>query len=107
MIKNLSQLKKQLCGGTMFEITAHCRPDCIGQHRRVTEANTQGFYSVIPDKPQSRVSVSNDGKGSWLHWSTARFWRFEKGVCELYDSDREQTEAHLLIGFRIEEREAA
>jgi hypothetical protein len=74
MIKNLSQLKKALKAGATFEITAHCRPDCIGQQRQVTKANTQGFYSILPAEPQSKTSLANGEKGSWLGWSNAPFW---------------------------------
>lgn len=107
MIQNLSQLKKKLKAGTLLEITAHCRPDYSGQKRKVTLANTQGFYSVIPDEPQSKVSLANGGKGSVLWWSKAPFWRFEDGCCCLYDSNTEHTEAHLIMSFRIIDEEAA
>lgn len=107
MIQNLSQLKRRMKAGTDFEITAHCRPDYAGQKRRVTLSNTQGFYSVIPGEPQSRVSLANGGKGSVLWWSKAPFWRFENGCCSLYDSDKEHTEGHLILSFRILSEEAA
>ena len=53
MANNLSQLKKALTAGAEFEIVGHCRPECLGQSRRVNIANTAGFYSVIPDEPDS------------------------------------------------------
>ena len=82
MANNLSQLKKALMAGAEFEIVGHCRPECVGQSRRVNIANTAGFYSG---------------------WSKARFWRFENGVCSLYDSDKEQTPEHLIIAFKLKE----
>lgn len=103
MANNLSQLKKALTAGTDFEIVGHCRPECIGQNRRVNIANTAGFYSVIPDEPESKVSLANDGKGSFLGWSKARFWRFEDGVCALYDSDMDQTPERLIIAIKLRE----
>lgn len=103
MIKNLSQLKKALKAGTTFEITAHCRPECIGEHRYVTKANMQGFYSIIPDAPQSRTSKANNGLGSWLHWSSAPFWMFGGGFCALYSSNREQDSKNLIVAFRVTE----
>ena len=47
MVKNLNQLKKSLKTGTRFQITNHCRPECVGQLREVTVSNTQGFYSIF------------------------------------------------------------
>ena len=46
MVKNLSQLKKTLKKGTCFEITGHCRPEYVGQKRKVTVANTQGLSLI-------------------------------------------------------------
>ena len=103
MANNLSQLKKALTTGAEFEIVGHCRPECLGQSRRVNIANTAGFYSVIPDEPDSKTTLANDGKGSFLGWSKARFWRFENGVCSLYDSDKEQTPEHLIIALKLKE----
>ena len=68
MIKNLSQLKKSLKVGTRFQITGHCRLEYIGQLREVTVANTQGFYSVLPNEPDSKTSKCNGGRGSVLWW---------------------------------------
>lgn len=102
-IKNLSQLKKALPAGTDFVITGHARPECVGQRRRVNLANTQGFYSIIPDEPASRVTTANCGKGSWLGWSKAPFWSFNGDEAALYDSDTERTEEHLIIRIKIEE----
>lgn len=107
MIQNLSQLKKNLKAGTLLEITAHCRSNYAGQKRKVTLANTQGFYSVIPDEPQSKVSLANGGKGSVLWWSKAPFWSFEDGRCSLYSSDKQHTEDNLIMSFRILNEEAA
>ncbi len=107
MIQNLSQLKRTLKAGTVFQITAHCRPDYAGQKREVTLANTQGFYSVIPDEPQSKVSLANGGKGSVLWWSKSSFWSFEDGCCSLYSSDKQHTEDSLIMSFRILNEEVA
>lgn len=101
MIKNLSQLKKALAPSAEFEITAHCRPECVGQRRRVNSANTQGFYSVIPDEPQSKVSTANCGKGSWLGWSKAPFWSFDGDTASIYDSDEAHTEKHLIMTIKV------
>lgn len=107
MIKNLSQLKRVLQSGAEFEITGHCKPDCIGRRRQITKANTQGIYSIIPAEPESKTSKANDGKGTWLSWSRAPFWEFENGICALYSSNTHRTEEYLLISFRVLQKEAA
>lgn len=107
MIKNLSQLKKLLKAGTRFRITAHCRPEYVGQVRKVTVANTQGFYSVMPDAPDHKVNKSNGGKGPVLWWSKAPFWDFSDGICGIYSSDTKHTEEYLILAFRVLEEEAA
>ena len=78
MIKNLSQLKNVLKAGTKFIIVAHCREEYVGDTRKVTLANTQGFYS-INTKRVDKTTTANNGKGSVLWWSNAPFWSFENG----------------------------
>ena len=107
MIKNLNQLKKSLKKGTRLQIVTHCRPEWAGQLREITVANTQGFYSIIPDEPDHKVSKGNDGKGSVLWWSNAPFWDFTDGVCSLYSSDTKRTEEYLIMSFRVLGEEAA
>lgn len=99
MIKNLSQLKKALQKGTRLEIVHHCRPECIGMTKEVTLANTQGFYSIAPDCPE--LNKGNSGLGPVLWWSKAPFWGFENGVCSVYHSDKEHTQAQLIVSFRV------
>lgn len=101
MIKNLTQLKKALTPGATFEIVGHCRPEVIGQTREINIANTQGFYSIIPDEPQSKVTTANCGKGSWLGWSKAPFWEFSEDTAALYDSDEAHTDEHLIIKIKV------
>lgn len=103
MANNLSQLKKALTAGAEFEIVGHRRPECVGQRRRVNVANTAGFYSIIPDEPDSKTTLANGGKGSFLGWSKARFWRFENGVCALYDDGEAQTPERLVIAIKLKE----
>ena len=74
MVKNLAQLKRALVKGAEFEIVAHARQGCVGQRRRVNVADSTGFYSIIPDQPDSRETLANNGKGSYLGWSKAAFW---------------------------------
>lgn len=101
MIQNLSQLKKALKAKARFRIIAHCRPEYVGQLRQITLANTQRFYSIQPDKLDSKCSTANGGRGSVLWWSKAPFWEFKENVCSLYNSDTEHTENNLIISFRV------
>lgn len=107
MIKNLSQLKKALKTKPRLEITGHCLKEYVGQIRRVTLANTVGFYSVMEGQPDHKISRANNGLGSVLYWSNAPFWRFQDGVCSVYNSDAEQDERHLIMAFRVLEEDAA
>lgn len=107
MIKNLSQLKRTLKAGTHFEITAHCCPEYIGQLREITVANTQGFYSIRPDEPDSKTSKCNGGRGCVLWWSKAPFWEFSNEICSIYSSDTKRTEDSLIMSFRVLGEEAA
>ncbi len=101
-MRTMTELKRTLVVGAEFEITDHCRPETIGEVRRVNKANTQGFYTTIPADPKSKTSTANGGKGSWLGWSSAKFWRFkENNVCALYSSAEEQTHDTLIIEFRV------
>ena len=101
MADNLAQLKKELKAGPKFEIIGHCRPECVGEIRRVTLANTQGFYSVVDGQPEHRLSTANNGRGSFLGWSKAPFWSFQNGTCTIYTSDQEHTPQNIIMEFRI------
>lgn len=107
MIKNLSQLKKTLKSGSQFRVIDHGRPECVGEEREVTYANTQGFYSIVPGNPNCRTSLANNGRGSYMWWSKAPFWEFKDGACSLYASDTRRTKDYLIISLEVLEREAA
>lgn len=102
MIKNLSQLKKALTVGTRFAIVEHCKAEMVGQVRKVNYADTTGFYSIIPDAPDSKFSTVNRGRGSFFGWSNAPFWEFrENGICAVYTSNTKKTAEHLVIAIRV------
>ncbi len=75
-IKNLSQLKRTLTVGTEFVITDHVRSECVGERRRVTEANTACFYSQ-----KINSDGTAEGKPLYMEWGKAANWNFENGVC--------------------------
>ena len=101
MIKNLSQLKKALKANPRLEITGHCQSDYVGQVRRVTLANSVGFYSVMDGQPDHKISRANNGLGSQMMWSKAPFWVFRDGICSIFDSDTEHDAKHLIMAFRV------
>lgn len=109
MVKNLNQLKKAMKGNPRFQIIAHCRKECVGEIRQVTQANTAGFYSAVASDPENWTRTANRGRGLILWWNAAPFWSFQDGVCSAYDSDTTHTEDHLIMAFRIldEQEEAA
>lgn len=81
-IKNLSQMKKAIAAKTPFTIIKHyLHPECDGQVRVPNVVQTNGFYSVEKDKPDSPVSVANDGKGYWIGYGKASDWSFAEGLC--------------------------
>lgn len=101
MIKNLAQLKRVLNDHPRLEIIGHCRPECIGQIRRVTLANTQGFYSIVDGQPEHKISQGNNGLGAILFWGKAASWCFEGTTCRVYDCNAEHTPKHLIMAFRV------
>ena len=107
MVKNLNQLKKTIKKGTCLEILVHCRPEFTGQKRKVTMANTQGFYSIVPNEPDHKVSLANDGKGFVLWWCNASDWEFHDGICSIYCKGKEHTKEFLVMSFHITGPEVA
>ncbi|MBQ7009662.1 MAG: DUF3849 domain-containing protein, partial [Ruminococcus sp.] len=92
-ISNLNQLKKALQKGSEFDITDHIRPECIGEHRKVTSVNTVGFYSQPVDE-----SGELTGKETYMEWSKAKNWTFDNGICSSrLDNDE------LVMSFRVYE----
>ena len=100
-IKNLSQLKRALVSGAEFEITQHCRPEYIGQLRKVNISNTQGFYSIVPNDPRSKVSTANCGKGSWLSWRKSSFWSFDGEAVSVFTSPTDHSRDTLIMRFKV------
>ena len=73
-VKNLSQLKKALKPGMMFEITDHLRPECIGERRVVTGVNTVEFTSRKLDE-----NGEPTGKDIYMEFDRAKNWSFDGG----------------------------
>ena len=73
-IKNLSQLKKAIKPGMMFEITDHLRPECIGERRIVTGVSTVDFTSRKLDE-----NGEPTGKDLHMEFDRAKNWTFDGG----------------------------
>ena len=71
-IKNLSQLKKAIQPGMMFEITDHLRPECIGERRIVTGVSTVDFTSRKLDE-----NGEPTGKDLHMEFDRAKNWTFD------------------------------
>jgi len=73
-VKNLSQLKKAIKPGMMFEITDHLRPESIGERRVVTAVNTVDFTSRKLDE-----NGEPTGKDIHMEFDRAKNWSFDGG----------------------------
>ena len=73
-IKNLSQLKKAIKPGMMFEISDHLRPECIGERRVVTGVTTVDFTSRKLDE-----NGEPTGKDLHMEFDRAKNWTFDGG----------------------------
>lgn len=82
MIKNLSQLKRAIQVGTVFEIVEHyVRPEYAGQKRVIQVVQTNGFYSGIYGDPNDKISKANYGKGVRMEFGKASNWEFRNDIC--------------------------
>lgn len=82
-IKNLSQLKMAIKDGHKFIVRKHyIKPEYEGQIRKPNVIQTNGFYSIEDEKPDSKVTLANNGNGSWTKYGKASDWRFENGLCK-------------------------
>ena len=73
-VKNLSQLKKAIQPGMMFEISDHLRPECIGECRIVTCVSTVDFTSRKLDE-----NGKPTGKDLHMEFDRAKNWTFDGG----------------------------
>lgn len=73
-VKNLSQLKKAIKPGMMFEITDHLRPECIGERRIVMGVSDVDFTSRKLDENGEPM-----GKDLHMDFDRAKNWAFDGG----------------------------
>ena len=84
-----------------IEITAHRHPEYVGQLRRITMSNSDGFYSVIDGQLEHEVSRRHRGKGSYTYIGNSRFSKLDGDICTVYRRTREPEGKELLLAFRI------
>ncbi len=73
-VKSLAQLKRTLQVGMEFEISAHSRPECVGEHRVITGINSVGFTSRKLDE-----DGKPSGKDIHMEWDKSKNWSFDGG----------------------------
>lgn len=73
-VKNLSQLKRAIKPGMMFEISDHLRPECVGERRIVTGVSTVDFTSRKLDENGEPA-----GKDIHMEFDRAKNWTFDGG----------------------------
>jgi len=101
-MRTMTELKKALTVGAEFIIIDAYHTETIGQIRHVNYANTQGIYTIIPAEPNSKITKANGGKGSYLEWKSAKFWRFkEDNIVAFYTSAEEHSQVTLVIEFSV------
>lgn len=90
-VKSLAQLKRTLQVGMEFEISAHSRPECVGEHRVITGINSVGFTSQKLDE-----NDEPSGRDIHMEWDKAKNWSFDSGE---FTSTLDNGE--LLMSFHI------
>lgn len=73
-VKNLSQLKRAIKPGMMFEISDHLRPECVGERRIVTGVSTVDFTFRKLDENGEPA-----GKDIHMEFDRAKNWTFDGG----------------------------
>ena len=79
MVKNLSQFKKAMAEGKRFLIVEHfVHEDYTGQIRVPNVVHTNAVYMKCENEHpfKDKVNSSNDDKGIFLQYETAKHWDF-------------------------------
>ena len=84
-----------------IEITAHRHPEYVGQVRRITMSNSEGFYSVIDGQPEHEVSRRNRGKGSYTGIWSSKHLSLKNDICTVFNHSKKPEEKELFLAFRI------
>lgn len=96
-IKNLAQFKRAIKEGKNFIVRKHyIRPEYEGQIRKPNVIQTNGFYSIEDGRTDSKITLANNGKGSWIEYGKASDWKFENGICKQSYCGREVWEIEFI-----------
>ena len=95
-IRNLAQLKRVVQEKKEFVIKEHRKEGFIGQKRTPNIIRSNGFYSIVTGQPEDKVSLANDGKGSWIEYGKASQWEFRDGLCSMYLPEKEHLPENLI-----------
>ena len=83
MVQNLSQFKKAMKNGAMFEIVEHFNfPERNGEIRKANVVQTNGMYTILPYDTDNWLNQTNKGKGSWIAFGKASDWSFNNGIIQ-------------------------
>ena len=83
MVQNLSQFKKAIKDGAMFEVVEHFRfPERNGEIRKATVVQTNGMYTILPYDSENIINQANKGKGSWIDFGKASEYTFVNGLIQ-------------------------
>ena len=98
-VKTLAELKRAVQKGKPYEILRHyIKEDWTGQIRIPNVVQSNGWYSVVMNKPNHPQSQANYGKGVWLDYGKATDWIFTpQGTCKRLDKDRK----HVIMEIKF------
>ncbi|MDD3921360.1 MAG: hypothetical protein PHO41_09345 [Eubacteriales bacterium] len=99
-IKNLAQLKRALQPGVTFTYIRHSRPERIGETMVVNACQSKAVYLQVHNQPDHYISKANGGRGSWMPYSKAPFYRFGKTVACYGEPGNNDS---LIFEFRVNE----
>lgn len=104
-IKNLAQLKRALRPGVRFRVLRHHRKEMVGATKVVNIQQSNAVYVQIADQPDHPLSLCNGGRGTWMPYEKAPFYKFVDGVVSLYEKVGD--EDSLVYSFEVLDEQSA
>ena len=101
VIESHRQIMRIMQENPRIEVTAHRRPEYVGQIRRVTLSSRDAFYSVVEGHPAHEVIRRHHGKGSSLWVCNRKHIKIEGDICKVYYKRKNMTDDHLVMAFRF------
>lgn len=98
-LKTLTDIKREMANKRPYYIHNHTKEEFIGQIRVANIIQLNGVYLHVYNEPNNRVTLGNNGKGSWLDYKKAKYWEIDSltGHCMLYFEGEEHTEKNLIM----------